>query len=55
MTEMEKLKEAIADLKNINTNDPPMQRRVVKALEAVAEELDKIKHPRVYRNFGGGQ
>lgn len=48
--------ELIKDLKNMNTNDPAMQRRVVKVLERILIELVALEekaNPRVYRNFGG--
>ena len=37
---MDKVREALADLKGINTNDPITQSKVVKVLEAIVEELD---------------
>ncbi len=50
---MNKLKEAIAELRNINTNDPALQRRIVKVVDQLVIELEKVQHPKVYRNFGG--
>ena len=40
---MDNIRKRLADLKGINTNDPVMQSRVVKVLEAIVEELDKKK------------
>ncbi len=39
---MNKLTAAIADIKGINTNDPVLQRRVVKALEVIKEMLHTL-------------
>ncbi|MEE9215434.1 MAG: hypothetical protein V3U54_11775 [Thermodesulfobacteriota bacterium] len=38
---MDKLRELIAEVRNINTNDPAFQRRIVNALDAIAEALDE--------------
>ena len=37
---MDKVRKALADLKGINTNDPVMQSRVVKVLEAMLVSLE---------------
>ena len=42
---MYKLKELIADLKGINTNDPAVQKRLVKVLEQLMVVLEKNRQP----------
>ena len=37
---MDKVRELIAEARNINTNDPAFQKRVVNVLDAIADALD---------------